>query len=146
MVRELLNPRPAPEPLAAGRLRKALQLSRMMLFELDVTIMQYVNHAHIAVLANMWRHRQPAAAVSLARHALGNTLLTEIQEEQGECWCHANARSIGQRVSGSTDTDVSGSTDTSFMNDCRCAVLMPCLADLVVLRLLVHRVVQFMPA
>jgi hypothetical protein len=98
MVRELLNPRPAPEPLVTSRLRKALQLSRMTLFELDASIMQYVNYAHIAVLANMWRHRQPAAAVSLARYALSNKLLTEIQEEQSECWCHAKAGLMCQRM------------------------------------------------
>jgi hypothetical protein len=98
VVRELLNPRPAPEQLVTGRLRKALQLSRMALFELDSTIMAYVNQAHTAVLANMWRHRQPAAAVSLARYALGNALLTEIHDEQGECRRHPKARSIRQRV------------------------------------------------
>lgn len=69
-LRELINPRPAPQPLASGQLGKALQLSRLMLFQLDVTLLQYVNLAHGAVLANMWRGRQPAAALSIVRHVL----------------------------------------------------------------------------
>jgi len=83
-VRELLNPRPAPEPLLEGRLRKALSLSRQMLFELDVTISTYVNHAHGSLLATMWRRRQPAAAVLLLKHALRIRLVTEQQEKMGE--------------------------------------------------------------
>lgn len=87
-MRELINAKPAPESLQAGGLRKALQLSRMMLFELDVTIMQYVNAAHYAVLGNMWRFRQPAAAVCLVRYALGQRVLAKISEHKGK-WAGA---------------------------------------------------------
>jgi hypothetical protein len=84
LMRNLLNPHPAPDALQTGRVSKALQLSRLALFELDVTISTYLNLAHAAVLGNMWRWRQPAAAVSLARYALGQQVLTIINEAIGE--------------------------------------------------------------
>lgn len=83
LIGELLNPRPAPESFKEERLRTALSLSRRMLFELDVTSFSYVSHAHILVLANMWRFRQPAAAVSLVRHALGLHMVNLVHELNG---------------------------------------------------------------
>lgn len=91
-MRQLLNPRPAPDALQTGRLTKALQLSRQTLFELDVTITAYVNLAHSSVLGNMWRWRQPAAAVSLARYALGQHVLSTITEARSECGAALAAR------------------------------------------------------
>lgn len=80
-IRDLINPRPAPDPMLEASLRKALQLSRMTLFEIDATLMEYVNLAHNLLLANMWRYRQPAAAVSVARHALTNRLMEKTTEQ-----------------------------------------------------------------
>ena len=71
VLRDLINPRPAPQPQQQGALAKALELSRLMLFELDVRVATYVNSAHMVVLINMWRMRQPAAGVSVAKHCLG---------------------------------------------------------------------------
>jgi hypothetical protein len=114
-IRNLVNPRPAPDAMLEASLRKALQLSRMTLFEIDVTIMEYVNLANNLVLANMWRYRQPAAAVSVARHALTNRLMEKTTEQTRGCLLSHGMHSIysvwsGKIRCGLVDMVVSGRT------------------------------------